>query len=155
PPREGAIVFVGGSSIRFWRTLADDMKPLEVVNRGFGGAQMPHVVFYASRIVIPYRPRGVVVYAGANDLGWPTRRQDATPETVLRDFQELVSLVHARLPDAWIYFISINPEPARWKQWPSMRQANQLVSRYAQTLEHVEYLDVSSRMLEADGKPRP
>src|SRR5438552_276299 len=79
-PEPGSIVFIGSSTIRLWRTLERDMAPLRVVNRGFGGCHLAHVNRYAERIVVPYRPRAVVVYAGENDLGWPSRK---TPETVL------------------------------------------------------------------------
>src|SRR5580765_5815731 len=37
PPKPGSVLFTGRSSIRFWRTLAGDMAPLRVLNRGFGG----------------------------------------------------------------------------------------------------------------------
>jgi hypothetical protein len=40
PPKPGVIVFTGSSSILFWQTLGQDMYPLAVVNRGFGGAQI-------------------------------------------------------------------------------------------------------------------
>jgi hypothetical protein len=79
PPKAGVLVFTGSSSIRFWDTLANDMRPLEVINRGFGGSQIAHVNQYASRIIIPYRPRAVVLYAGDNDLSWPWSK---TPEQV-------------------------------------------------------------------------
>src|SRR2546422_677497 len=32
PPKPGAIVFTGSSSIRYWKTLEKDMAPLPVVN---------------------------------------------------------------------------------------------------------------------------
>jgi hypothetical protein len=53
-PQPGVIVFTGSSSINFWKTLAQDMAPLNVVNRGFGGSQMAHVTHYATRIVLRY-----------------------------------------------------------------------------------------------------
>lgn len=34
PPPERPIVFVGSSSIRLWDTLAEDVAPLPVLNRG-------------------------------------------------------------------------------------------------------------------------
>src|SRR5262245_52424410 len=68
PPAERPIVFVGSSSIRLWDTLAADMAPLPVLNRGFGGSQLAHVVHFADRAVLRYRPRGVVLYCGGNDL---------------------------------------------------------------------------------------
>jgi hypothetical protein len=69
PPKPGQVVFAGSSSIRFWHTLAADMAPIPVLNRGFGGAHLRDVLRYADRIVTPYRPQAVVVYAGENDLG--------------------------------------------------------------------------------------
>src|SRR5580765_3034441 len=100
-PEPGVIVFTGSSSILFWRTLRHDMYPLPVVNRGFGGAQIAHVSHYAPRIILPYRPRAVVLYAGVDDLIW-----GRTPEEVLVEFQHFVGLIHAALPDTWIYFVS-------------------------------------------------
>ena len=74
-----------------WHTLADDMKPLYVINRGFGGSQIADVNQYADRIVIPYRPRAVVLYAGENDLlEWRSK----SPETVSGDFKRFVQMIH-------------------------------------------------------------
>jgi hypothetical protein len=93
PPKLGGIVFTGSSSIKLWLTLADDMKPLYVLNRGFGGSQIADVNQYAGRIVIPYRPRAVVLYAGENDL------PGKSPETVSGDFKRFVEIIHSRLPE--------------------------------------------------------
>src|SRR4051812_12790590 len=67
PPRDG-VVFVGSSSIVKWTTLEKDFPTVPVIKRGFGGSELADSVFYADRIVIPYHPRIVVVYAGDNDL---------------------------------------------------------------------------------------
>src|SRR5262249_42946681 len=104
PPKEGAILFTGSSSIRLWHTLERDMAPLPVINRGFGGSHLGHVVHYAQQIILPYRPRAIVLYAGENDLAWPSRK---TAEIVLTDFKQLVALVQARLPGTRVYFLSI------------------------------------------------
>src|SRR5512136_3175724 len=61
PPPADVIVFTGSSSITFWSTLEQDMAPLPVINRGFGGSRIDDVVYYADRIVIPYHPRAVVL----------------------------------------------------------------------------------------------
>src|SRR5271168_4341116 len=68
PPPHDAILFTGSSSIRFWTNLAQDFKGHKVINRGFGGSQISDVVYYADRIVMPYQPRRVVLFAGSNDL---------------------------------------------------------------------------------------
>ena len=67
PPEPGGIVFVGSSSIRLW-DLQRDFPDLRMLNRGFGGSQVADSAHFAERIVIPYRPRIVVLYAGDNDM---------------------------------------------------------------------------------------
>ena len=43
PPPKNEFLFIGSSSIRLWDTLEEDMKPLKVINRGFGGAHTKHI----------------------------------------------------------------------------------------------------------------
>src|SRR4030095_13498966 len=40
PPKKGAILFIGSSSIRLWKTLAEDFPQHRVLNRGFGGSEI-------------------------------------------------------------------------------------------------------------------
>src|SRR6266550_2177708 len=68
PPAPGGIVFVGSSSFRRWTSLAADFPGLPVLNRGFGGSTLREVNHYARRIVLPYRPRLIVLYAGDNEI---------------------------------------------------------------------------------------
>ena len=151
PPKPGVIVFTGSSSIRFWKTLADDMKPLEVINRGFGGSTIAQVNHYASRIVLPYRPRAVVLYAGDNDLSWPVSK---SPEQVLGDFQQFVEIIHSQLPETWIYYVSIKPTTLRRKNWATMQKTNELIADFIRTQPRAQFIDVSAAMLDARGRPR-
>jgi lysophospholipase L1-like esterase len=150
PPPTGAILFVGSSSIRLWKSLAEDFKGIPVINRGFGGSQMADSVFYADRIVLPYRPRQIVVYAGDNDLA-----AGKTPHAVLSDFQALVAKVHGALPETRICFLSIKPSPARWTLVERMREANRLIAEYARATNGLAFIDVFTPMLGEDGQPRP
>jgi lysophospholipase L1-like esterase len=151
PPKPGVIVFTGSSSIRFWHTLSEDMKPLDAINRGFGGSQLSQVNEYAGRIVLPYRPKAVVLYAGENDMSWPWHK---SADTVLADFQKFVKIVHTTIPEASIYYISIKPDPARWDNWPALASANRMIEAYCGTEGRVKFIDVSAAMLDAQGKPR-
>jgi lysophospholipase L1-like esterase len=151
PPKPGVIVFTGSSSINFWNTLVDDMKPLEVINRGFGGSQLAQVNYHATRIVMPYRPRAVVLYAGENDLSWPWSK---TPQTVFADFKSFVALVQGALPQVFIYFISIKPSPRRRRQLPRQREANRLIEEFCRSQARVQFIDVATAMLDKDGEPR-
>jgi lysophospholipase L1-like esterase len=148
PVAPGGIVFTGSSSIVRWNTPGEDMKPLPVLNRGFGGSQYSDVNQYAERIVVSYRPRIVVVYAGDNDLAANSRK---TPQSVAADVQKFVNIVHAKLPQAWIYIVSIKPSYLRSNQWPQMREANQLIQDFVRTQERVHYIDAAGPMFDAHG----
>jgi lysophospholipase L1-like esterase len=148
PPKPGCIVFAGSSSIRFWDTLISDMKPLDVINRGFGGSEFSDLDQYANRIVIAYRPRAVVVYEGDNDLAEGSSK---TPEMVASDFRKFVQSVHAALPDTWTYILAIKPSKLRWNQWPQMKAANKLMQDYAATQQRVQYIDIATPMFDASG----
>src|SRR5512139_715640 len=49
-----AILFAGSSSIRLWSTLAVDMAPYPVIQRGYGGAKLSDFAVYVDRIVYPH-----------------------------------------------------------------------------------------------------
>ena len=51
---KGAIVLTGSSSFARWRTMEEDLAPLTVVPRGFGGSTMADVLHYVDRLVKPY-----------------------------------------------------------------------------------------------------
>ena len=149
-PAPGGVVFVGSSSIRMWDTLAEDFEGLDVVNRGFGGSEMSDALRYVDRIVLPYRPRMVVVYAGDNDL-WAGE----SPEGVASEFRQLVDRIHDELPETRVAFIAVKPSLARWSIADRMERTNALVREYAAGQPLVEYIDVYTPMLGTDGTPRP
>lgn len=149
PPQPGGVVFTGSSSIRLWDGLAGDFPGVPVISRGFGGSQLADVVRFADRIILPYRPRTVLVYGGDNDLA-----EGKTPEQVFADYQALVRRIHAVLPDARIGFISIKPSPSRWHLAPAVRAANARVREHAARDPRLFYVDVFTPMLGPDGAPR-
>ena len=93
PPPTGGIVFTGSSSIRLWTTLATDFTGLPVINRGFGGSQVPDVTAFLDRIVTKHRPRMVVIYCGGNDIN-----AGRSAAEVVADIRSLVGAIHATLP---------------------------------------------------------
>jgi lysophospholipase L1-like esterase len=149
-PPEDVIVFTGSSSIRFWKTLEQDMAPLPVINRGFGGAKIKQVTYYADQIVIPYHPRAIVLFAGTNDLG---RFNPKTAQEVFEGYVEFVETMRAALPQTPIYYIAITPTPSRWKTWPIVREANQQIKAYTETDPQLHYIDMTNQYLGSDGRP--
>ncbi|UUX97208.1 SGNH/GDSL hydrolase family protein [Aquabacterium sp. J223] len=149
-PKPGGVLFVGSSSIRLWDGLEQQFDAShQVLKRGFGGSRLADCADLLDKLVLPYAPRLVVVYAGDNDIA-----AGAKPEDVLVSFQRFVTGVRSALPATDIAFLSIKPSPAREALLPTMHAANALIERWAATQQRVAYLDVYSRMLDAQGRPR-
>jgi lysophospholipase L1-like esterase len=149
PPPQGEILFIGSSTIVRWKTLAQDFPEYRVINRGFGGSQIADSVFYADRIVIPYRPRLIVLRAGGNDI-----HVGKTPERVLADFKAFVEKVRAKLPDVRVAYLSIDATPLRWADAEREEKANHLIKEYMATGKNLDFIDTRSVTLGPDGKPR-
>ena len=154
PPSEGAILFIGSSSIRYWKTLSTDMAPLAVLNRGFGGSQISEVNHYVDRIVFPYKPQSIVFYAGENDLSGLFYTKKKTPEEVQDDFRTFSQNVHEQFPRVPIFFISIKPPKRRKSLWPEMQKTNSLVEDFCNSDELLHYIDIVPSMLDMNGNPR-
>jgi lysophospholipase L1-like esterase len=148
-PGPGGVLFIGGSSIRLWPDLAADFPRVKVLQRGFGGGELRDVIFYAPQIVLPYCPRRIVVYAGENDVF-----AGRSPEEVLQDYKNFVTLVHRGLPDTRIAFVAIKATRSRWNLAEQMRKTNELVRAYSATDPELAYIDTYTPLLRADGTPR-
>ena len=147
PPPAGAIVCTGSSSMRMWhKRIHQDLAPLPVVARGFGGSNMNDLLTFADRIVIAYRPRAVVIYEGDNDIA-----QGIDPVVIRDKFVALVEKVHTRLPRVRIYCLAVKPSIARWKLWPKMQQANRLLAAQCRRDERLTFVDITSDMLDEQG----
>lgn len=150
PPPADAVLFVGSSSIRRWTNLTEAFPKHRVYSRGFGGSHLSDSVAFANRIVIPYRPKMVLLYAGDNDLV-----AGKMPERVFADFQAFVQKVHAALPGTRIAYIAIKPCPAREKLLTEVKVTNRLIADYCRAGKNLDYLDVFTPSLGPDGKGRP
>jgi len=150
PPPRHAVLFVGSSSIRLWTTLAGDFPGVPTINRGFGGSRIADSTYYADRIIAPYQPKVVVMYAGDNDIVEGRRSRQA-----IDDFKAFVARVRRDLPDVAIVYVSIKPSVARAGMWPQMLAANQGIAQWARAQKDVVFVDIASKMLDASGKPRP
>jgi hypothetical protein len=148
PPPQGEVLFLGSSSIRLW-DLRESFPGQAYLNRGFGGSQLGDATYYVNRIVTPYKPLVVVVYAGDNDLA-----KDKTPQQVLADYQAFVTKVHAKLPATRIVYISIKPSLARWKLADLIRATNQRIAEFSASDPRLAFVDVFTPMLGDDQMPR-
>lgn len=143
-----AALFVGSSSIRMWATH-ECFPDLPVINRGFGGSHISDVNHFAARIVLPYKPKVIVFYAGDNDIA-----DGKTPEQVCADFRSFVQMARAAQPHVHVVWLPIKPSVARWSLWPRMQQANNLVREFCESDPRLTVVDVATPLLGQEGTPR-
>src|SRR5207245_85827 len=93
PPPQNAVLFIGSSTIRLWKSLPQDFPQQHVINRGFGGSEIADSTHFAERIIFPYQPRMVFLRAGGNDI-----HAGKSPEQVFSDFKEFAVKIHSKLP---------------------------------------------------------
>ena len=149
PPEKGGVLFVGSSSIRQWKL--DKWFPSKTaLNRGFGGSEVADTLHFADRIVLPYEPRTIVMYAGDNDVSRGT-----TPKQVAANYGKFVAVVRDKLPQARIVFVAIKPSIKRWSLVEKMRAANALVRKQCEADPLQTFVDIDTPMIGGDGKPKP
>ena len=133
-----------------WKDLQNAFPRHVVINRGFGGSSLPHVIDYADEIVIPYKPKQVVIYCGENDFTNDT----VTSKIVTDRFVTLFNLLRKELPRTEIVFVSMKPSPSRQHLMTKIDAANDAIRDFLQSKKHAAYVDIWDDMLDKNGAPR-
>ena len=150
PPAPGGIVFAGSSSIRLW-DLKKSFPGLSLVNCGFGGSEIADSTHFAPRLLIPLKPRLIVLYAGDNDSA-----NGHSASRIADDFKTFAATIHAGLPGCRILYTPIKPSIARKNLLPLQREANALIEKQcAAQPGQLHYLDLATPMFAPDGSLRP
>lgn len=145
------VIFYGSSSIRMWDSLSNDFGGLEVVNLGFGGSTLAACVWFFERIMLHFKPKALVIYAGDNDLG-----DGRNPEEIFIFFQQLMVKTTERFGPLPCYFISLKPSISRWNMADQFRYTNNLIeSEIIKLDDNWKFIDVFKRMLDKSGYPEP
>ncbi len=143
-----AVLFVGSSSIRMWKTQKYFPR-LKVINRGFGGSHISDVIYFFDDVVKKYKPAKIVFYCGDNDIA-----AGKTPERVYSDFKRFVKMVEDSVGKIDLIFIPIKPSINRWKFWTEMNKANMMIKEFIDMKENLFYADIVKPMLNPNGIPQ-
>ena len=145
-PPKGQILFAGSSSFTKWKDVAMYFPGYPIINRGFGGASLVDLIYYADEAIIQYQPSQVFIYCGENDMA---DVDTVSPATVLLRFKTLHTILLKKLPRTTkIIFVSLKPSIARWHLESKFIQANQLIEGYIASQKNMQYLDVHTAMLD-------
>ena len=149
-PEDVEVLFTGSSSIRFWNSLEEDMRPLKVLNRGFGGAHIVHVNYHFEDVVSRYNPQAIVFFCGTNDI-----TALKTAKETIEDFKIFQNKVRTNLPNVPIFVIGIKPTPAREYIEEEELEYNKLIADLAAEDELLSFIDIWDAMLSEEGERIP
>lgn len=151
PPSPGAVICLGSSHMQFWKSVQEDLAPLTVHNYGIGGSRMTQAEeYFIDHLAIAFKPRAVILYEGSNDINAGTK-----PEVVLASFQKLHRKLHAALPEARLYVLGVVPSPGkRFEKFDELKQVNELLRAECATRTWMRFIDTTTPLLGADGKPK-
>ncbi len=143
-----SFVFYGSSSFNYWKGKLDEDMGLPCVNLAFGGSTLAACCWFFKRLVGETKSRGLVLYAGDNDIG-----DGRHSEEVANHFR-LLAMDWAELrPNQPLVVLSVKPSPAREYLMETIRFANVHISNICKELEFCHFVDVFSDMLDEQGRP--
>ena len=149
PPPKHAILFIGSSIFRQWAHLKEQMAPLPVFNRAFGGSRTEEVLERMDKIVLPYEPNIIVYYCGSNDVN-----AGADASAIFLHFRKFCDRVAERLPGTQVFYVSINRAPQKMTKWDVVDSANSLVRDFCNSTKKRGFIDVNPVLFDKEGKPR-
>jgi lysophospholipase L1-like esterase len=149
-PAPGGILMVGSSVFGRWTNCINDLAPLPVLNRAFGGSTVGHQLFYFDQIVPSSRVALVVWYCGSNDLNLKR-----SPETIVHDTGEWIKRTRAALPQVHILLVSVmrSPQKREAGQLSKVDEVNKGLIQLAASIPDVTYADVNPAVETPDGEP--
>lgn len=145
--KKGQVILFGSSSWRLWKDMTQDLAPLPVLNRGFGGSTVPELIHYAERVVIPHEPKLLVVYGGENDL---SGKKTKSAEQFFDSYRDFVSLIQQHSPQTHICFVSMKLSPSRRQYWPEVTKGNQMVKAFSKG-KRLSYVDINPALFHPNG----
>ena len=148
---ENSILFIGSSSIRLWSSIKDDLHPYETIRRAYGGARYTDLIHFTKRLVSSHDIKAVGVFV-ANDI--TGGMNDLTPPEVLNLAKFVVKQIRSSHLDTPIFFIETTPTPKRWKAWPEISNANDLIMRYCNEKKGLFYISTRDYFIDKNGLPK-
>jgi lysophospholipase L1-like esterase len=152
PPATGGILFVGSSIFRQWANVVEQMAPLPVLNRAFGGSRTGDQVARFAQLVPRYRPKIVVYYCGSNDL-----KAGATPEdpgAIFSRFREFAEKTRTFDPAIRLIYVASFRSPDRVGRWEQVDHYNALARAYCAADPQRTFVDLNPLIVDDAGHPR-
>lgn len=151
--KECDVMFFGSSSIRRWKSLQQDMAPLKVVNRGYGGATLRDLHHNYDIVMADYRPKCFVIYCD-NDLHTKTTQNISVGE-LFDLYRMLFDRLEADYPGVPVYFLAMKHCQRRETIRDRQNAFNIVMKDYAERSRQVTFVDTCSALLTPEGAIDP
>lgn len=143
------VMFFGSSSIRLWKSLQQDMAPLKVVNRGYGGATLRDLHYNYPIVMADYQPKAFVLYCD-NDLR-TNPKTNITVGELFDLYRMLFDRLEADYPGVPVYFLAIKHCKRREAIRDRQAHFNAIMKEYCDISEQVTFVDTCSELLTDKG----
>lgn len=141
------IAFYGSSTIRLWKTMQEDLAPLDVINLGFGGSTYADCLYYFDQIFEFVTPETIVLYAGDNDLA---HHEDTI--VVVDHLEALMTKIRAKYPKEKLAIIGIKPSLQREELFDLVKKANAKIEALAPQFNAI-YADSFAALTQGNAIP--
>ena len=146
---KNAILFIGSSSIRLWKTINQDLGGYEPIKRGYGGARYTDLIHFTERLVSAHNVEAIGIFV-ANDI--TGGGSDLSPLEVF-DLTKLIVRQIRKTHKKAIFFIETTPTLKRWKAWPKISLANDLIKEYCESKDNLYYISTRNHYIGDNGLP--
>lgn len=146
------VLFLGSSSFRLWDTIHEDLAPVKIVKRAYGGARFRDLAIYTPELIAGLRFSKAVIFI-ANDITGK-ENEDTDPETTSKLARLVIAQLRIEHPEVPIHLVAVTPTPVRYKHWPRIQVTNLMLRKIAETTPGVFYIPTAYAFLDRDGHPR-
>lgn len=148
PPPANGIEFVGSSTMVKWKTLVEDFPGLPVFNRGFGGSYSSDVLYFFDRVILPYKPKTIVFYAGDNDLAAGKK-----PSEIVDTWKQIQARIAKDLPQTKVIYLSLRPSLKRIALFDQQKEINVGIEAVIKGQPNMQFVDLTPALVDKEGKP--
>lgn len=141
-------LFLGSSSFNLWKNIHQDLAPIKIIRRSYGGSTLRDMIYNYNVIARGYKPKVIVLYV-ENDLGsWSQCVSTGRAFDLFRLFEQKI---HEDYPQIPLYIVSLKPSAFKKDYLNEQLALNLLLKEYANENNYVEYIDITKDMYDGNG----
>lgn len=150
PPKAKPLaLFMGSSTIDYWKTLPEDFPGYRTVNVGVAGTKYTYLVDHIDQWMKEIPADVIVIYSGDNDVAW-----GSSPDGIAANLERVLKSIRAIRPHVPVVVVSIKPGYNLWRRFKldAISETNGRLAAVAKNDPKARFVDVYSKMLNERGR---